>query len=164
MDGRPIHEVLAICEWANEAFPAAGLWPDDPLDRAEARALSSEMATGFPQLRTHLSCHPFARVPGFERTAETQAEVDRVFEIWRTCLDQHGGPFLFGRFGIVDCMYFPVITRFQTYDVPLPPRLQAYADAVMSTPVVVAWRELALRSPRVAVYDAYVEGLGGTTG
>src|SRR5687767_13539316 len=29
----PIHESLAICEWVGEAFPAAGLWPDEPLER-----------------------------------------------------------------------------------------------------------------------------------
>ena len=36
VDDVPIHESLAICEYVAEAFPAAGLWPEDPVDRAEA--------------------------------------------------------------------------------------------------------------------------------
>jgi glutathione S-transferase len=67
----PIHESLAICEWANDTYPAARLLPESALDRARARAISSEMATGFTQLRTHLSCHLFGRVPGFVRALDT---------------------------------------------------------------------------------------------
>ena len=43
VDGNPIHESLAICEWVAEAFPEAALWPDDSLERARARAVSCEM-------------------------------------------------------------------------------------------------------------------------
>jgi glutathione S-transferase len=161
VDGRPIHESLAICEWAAEAYPAAGLWPADAMDRAQARSLSCEMAAGFPLLREHLSCHPFARVPGFTPNPATQLEIHRVFELWTACLERSGGPFLFGAFGIVDCMYFPVVTRFATYGVALPPRLAAYAEAVMQVPAVQAWRALALQSPRIPHYDDNIIRLGG---
>lgn len=157
----PIHESLAICEWAAEERPDAALWPADRLERAQARAISCEMATGFTQLRTHLSCHPFARVKGFEPNAATQAEIDRVHEMWRAALARSGGPFLFGRPSIADFMYFPVVTRFETYGVPFPPDLRAYADAMWALPAVKAWHALAVQGPRIPVYDAYIEGLGG---
>lgn len=158
----PIHESLAICEWAADVRPDAGLWPADVLDRARARALSSEMATGFPNLRTHLSCHPFARVPGFAPDAPTRREIRRVFEIWGDALERSGGPFLFGeRFGIVDAMYFPVVTRFRTYDVAVPEPLAAYGRALDALPAVAAWRALALEAPRIPKYDQYVSDLGG---
>jgi len=161
VDGTPIHEALAICEFVAEQFPEAGLWPDDPLERAQARAVSCEMASGFSALREFLSCHPFARVPGFEPNAAAQKEISRVIEIWETNLDRSDGPFLFGRFSIADCMYFPVVTRFGTYGVQMPPHLQAYADRVWATPAVQAWKEVALLGPRIPVYDEMIVSMGG---
>ena len=38
---------LAIAETLAELFPDAGLWPDDPVARAHARAICSEMHSGF---------------------------------------------------------------------------------------------------------------------
>ena len=39
------------------------------------------------------------------------------------------GDFLFGRFGIADAMYAPVVLRFQTYGVTLAGAARDYADA-----------------------------------
>ena len=161
VEGTPIHEALAICEWTAENFPDAGLWPDRALVRAQARALSCEMASGFPNLRTHLSSHPFARVPGFVPDGLTRVEIARVHEMWDRALQASGGPFLFGRFGIVDAMYFPVLMRFETYGVDVPEAFAPYAQALHALPAVERWRALASDAPRIPVYDAYVEGLGG---
>ena len=159
--GTPIHESLAICEWVADAYPEAHLWPEDPLERALARAASCEMATGFSHLRTNMSCNVFARVPGFEPDPATALEVERVLEIWRTSLDRSRGPFLFGSFGIVDCIYFPVITRFRTYGIELDRELEAYASRVEAHPAVQAWRERAEDAPAIPVYDAAIRALGG---
>ena len=43
----PIHESLAICEYVADAFPDARLWPAEPLQRAGARAICTEMVSGF---------------------------------------------------------------------------------------------------------------------
>lgn len=161
VDGAPIHESLAICEYAAEAFPDAGLWPADALSRAQARAISCEMLSGFVNLRGKLSSHLFGRVPDFSPDAATRVEISRVFEIWSQCLDRSGGPFLFGRFGIADAMYFPVLGRFRTYGVPLPPGLSAYAKAIDAQPAVQKLVDLARTAPRIPVYDDYLRGLGG---
>ncbi|HEU4619291.1 MAG TPA: glutathione S-transferase C-terminal domain-containing protein [Gammaproteobacteria bacterium] len=161
IDGVPIHESLAICEYAAEAFPAAGLWPESALARAEARAICSEMATGFTSMRAEMSCHLFGRVPRFSPSAAARADADRVFEIWNECLDRSGGPFLFGRFGIADAMYFPALTRFRTYGVPLPGDLRRYAEALDDQPAVCALIGVARTAPHIPVYDAYLIGLGG---
>ncbi len=161
VDGTRIHEALAICEWTAEQFPEARLWPDAPLERARARALSCEMASGFFNLRTHMSSNPFARVPSFVPDGPTRVEIARVLEIWEQALGSSGGPFLFGRFGIVDAMYFPVLLRFETYGVDLPAALRPYAEALHALPAVKRWRAMAADEPRIPVYDAYVRGLGG---
>ncbi|MFN3199452.1 MAG: glutathione S-transferase C-terminal domain-containing protein [Bradymonadia bacterium] len=157
----PIHESLAICEWAHEAAPDARLWPEAALDRAQARAICSEMVSGFLHVRQHLSCHPFARVPDFSPDAPTQREIDRIMEIWTACLDRSGGPFLFGHPTIADFVYFPVVTRFETYGVEVPEPLKAYGEAMWGLDAVQCWRRLGLQSPRIPVYDAYIESLGG---
>jgi glutathione S-transferase len=161
VDGEPIHEALAICEWTAERYPEAGLWPRDAMARARARALSAEMASNFLNLRRNMSCNVFARVPGFVPDGPTRVEITRVFELMRDALSASGGPFLFGDFGIVDAMYFPVLTRFETYAVVLPPELRPYADAMKALPAVTRWRELALRAPPIPIYDDYIRRMGG---
>lgn len=123
--------------------------------------MASEMASGFPNLRDDLSCHVFARVPDYSLRPETRLEVERIFEIWTDLLERHGGPFLTGDFGIADCMYFPVVTRFRTYGVALPPRLEAYAREVEASPPALAWLEMARKAPRMPVYDDRIRALGG---
>jgi len=164
VDGVPIHESLAICEYVAEAFPAAGLWPEDPLERAQARAISCEMVGGFASMRNQLSCHLFGRVPGFEPSAETQTDIDRVFELWSACLERSGGPFLFGRFSIADAMYFPVLTRLRTYDISLAAGLDSYAQALDNLPAVQKLIDVARTEPRTVIYDDYVRALGGDPG
>ncbi len=161
VDGVPIHESLAICEYAADAYPAAGLWPDDPVRRAQARAVSCEMATGFMGLRSQMFCHLFGRVPGFSPGADAQRDTARVFEIWDECLQRSGGPFLFGRFGIADAMYFPVLTRFRTYGAALPHALEPYGAALERQPAVRALIETARTAPKLGSYDEALQRLGG---
>jgi glutathione S-transferase len=161
VDGVPIHESLAICEYAAEAFPDAGLWPDDAIDRAQARAISCEMLGGFSNMRGELACHLFGRVPGFAPSAGTQTDIDRVFELWSACLQHSGGPFLFGRFSIADAMYFPVLTRLRTYGIPLVETVTDYASALENLPAVQKLFEVAKSEPRTVIYDDYMRVLGG---
>src|SRR5690242_7851937 len=42
-----IWDSLAICEYLAERFPQAQLWPKDATARAQARAVSAEMHSGF---------------------------------------------------------------------------------------------------------------------
>jgi len=161
VDGTPIHESLAICEWANEAYPEASLYPESPLLRAQARAISSEMVGGFANLRAQMSCHLFGRVPDFSPNAKARLEIARVFELWSEALERSGGPFLFGRFGIADAMFYPVRTRLQTYGVPILAQLEPYVRALDALPAVRALHERARQAPTIPVYDSYLRSLGG---
>jgi glutathione S-transferase len=157
-----VHESLAICEWTNEAFRAARLWPEHALERARARAISCEMLSGFTNIRTHLSCHPFGRLKTpFPLDAATRAETERVFEIWREALARSGGPYLFGRFSIADCMYYPMRTRFRTYGVAVPPDIERYFASLDDTKAVRDLEEVGRKSPRIPTYDDYLRSHGG---
>ncbi len=59
-----------------------------------------------------------------------QADIERIRNIWKECLQKSGGPFLFGGLSMADAMYAPVCTRFLTYDVPLDAECAAYSKAI----------------------------------
>jgi glutathione S-transferase len=63
-----------------------------------------------------------------------------VIAIWRECLAEWKGPFLFGREPcMADAMYAPVCTRFITYDVKLDSECAAYCKAIMGLPYMQDW-------------------------
>ncbi len=136
-----VWDSLAICEHLNERFPDRQLWPADAAARAVARSVSAEMHAGFGALREHMSMNIRARRPGQGRTPECVADIERIVAIWMDCRTRFGsgGDFLFGRFGIADAMFAPVVLRFQTYVMALTGAAKEYADAVLALPAVQEW-------------------------
>ncbi len=149
-----VHESLAICEYVNERFPEAKLWPEEQKLRARARAISCEMASGFADIRNELSMNVRARTDRYRPSAAVREQLARVFEIWSASLDSSGGPFLFGHFTIADCMYAPMVSRFRTYAIPLEGHAARYAEAMWSQPAVARWVELAQTATSIPTYDA----------
>jgi len=151
-----VWDSLAICETVNERCVAGTLWPADADARAQARAVSAEMHSGFAALRTHMPMDIRAHRP--ERGATTlqrsdvAADVARIQSIWTDCLSRSSGPLLFGRFTIADAFYAPVVTRFRTYGVALAPVLSAYCDAVLALPAMREWVEAAQAETEVIDY------------
>jgi glutathione S-transferase len=147
-----IWESLAICEYVAEAFPDRRLWPEDVTARALARSVSAEMHSGFADLRACMPMNLQAPEPGRGRTPACEADIARVLQLWRDAKARFGGdgPFLFGHFTIADAMFAPVCTRFQTYQVQLDPKSQAYVDTVLAVPAMQAWYEAARREPASA--------------
>ncbi|HEY4124991.1 MAG TPA: glutathione S-transferase [Rhizomicrobium sp.] len=134
-----VWDSLAICETLAERHPDAKLWPDDPRARAQARAVSAEMHSGFPDLRDQLGMDFVRKLPMPELREATQTQIARILSLWTDGLAKHGGPFLFGRFSIADCMYAPVCSRFRTYGVEMPSSAQAYVERMFALPSMVDW-------------------------
>jgi glutathione S-transferase len=128
-----VWDSLAILEYLAERHP--GLWPAEGSLRARARSVSAEMHAGFPSLRQHMSMNIRKRRPGKGRTPEVLAEIARIVDIW----GEARGPFLFGPFCAADAMYAPVVLRFRTYEVELPPVCRAYAERVLALPALQEW-------------------------
>ena len=141
-----IWDSLAICETLAERHPEARLLPADAQARATARSYAAEMHSGFPDLRDQLGMDYARTKPMPELRTETEQQVTRIITAWEEALKRYGdelisegGGFLFGRFSIADCMYAPVVSRFRTYAVTLPPVVQAYADRMWALPAMQAW-------------------------
>jgi glutathione S-transferase len=136
---------LAICETIAERHPDAKLWPSGAEARAQARSIVAEMHSGFPDLRRVLGMDVGHRYPTPQLDDAVQAQVARIVEIWQSALAGHGGEggFLFGRFTIADAFYAPVVTRFETYGIHLPPVAQAYSQRVLALAPMHEWEAAA---------------------
>lgn len=139
-----VWDSLAICEYLAELAP--GLWPADRAARAEARSVSAEMHAGFAALRTAMGMDIRASRPGEGRTPEALADIARIVAIWEGCRARHaaGGPFLFGTFSIADAMYAPVVWRFVTHAVEVPPVSRAWMETLLALPAMREWQAGAL--------------------
>ncbi|HEX6979171.1 MAG TPA: glutathione S-transferase family protein [Alphaproteobacteria bacterium] len=145
-----IWESIAIGEYLAEIVPAAGLWPADRTARAHARTISAEMHAGFTDLRRNMWMNTRRTFPGKGRTPEALADIERICAIWRDTRARFGqdGPWLFGgRFCFADAMYAPVVSRFVTWQPPLPDDAKAYVAAVWDHPFMQEWRRGAEAEP-----------------
>lgn len=147
-EGLTVWDTLAIGEFLNELKPEAGLLPAQRGARAHCRSICGEMHSGFGALRSALPMNLKASFPGFKVWSRAQADIDRICAIWRECLGRYGGPFLFGeRRCMADAMYAPVVTRFQTYDVPLDATCRAYSELILDLPEMREWIAAAKEEP-----------------
>lgn len=148
-----VWDSLAICESANERYGAGRLWPSDPTQRARARAVSAEMHSSFVALRTHMPMdirsHLFERGAVAQQREDVARDVARIQSLWSDCLGRSGGPFLFGEFSIADAMYAPVVTRFATYGVALPPLLADYSAQIIGLPAMQRWSAAGADEPTI---------------
>jgi len=122
------------------------LWPSERKARAEARAISCEMHSGFGALRFSMPMEIVSSRPYDARTAEVEADISRIVSIWENCrlCYAEDGPFLYGSFSIADAMYSPVVWRFLTYAVELPPASRAWIETMRLLPAMQEWRDAAL--------------------
>lgn len=143
-DGFAVWDTLAIAEYLAEKFPEKKLWPEAPQARARARSICAEMHSGFGALRAAcpMNIEADLAVPGrliWRDKPAVRADLARIIAMWSELLDAHGGPFLFGAFGIADAYFAPVCMRLKTYALPVPAPIAAYLGRVAAAPGVKAW-------------------------
>ncbi|UXC91092.1 glutathione S-transferase family protein [Sphingobium sp. RSMS] len=136
-----VWDSLAIVEYLNEKSGGDRFWPADTAARAMARSMAAEMHSSFAALRREHNMNIrqiYAPVPPSE--AVTQ-DIARIMQLWAQARARHGGEgeFLFGDFSAVDVMFAPVVTRFITYQLPVPRFAEAYMRAVINHPWMQEW-------------------------
>lgn len=148
-----VWESLAIIEYVAELFPEAGIWPKDRAARAEARAISMEMLSGFRALRGACPMN-IRRTPGeIDLPEGVSDDVARIEAIWKAALARSGGPFLFGAFSAADAMYAPVVNRFEIYRLTKDETVLAYMARVKAHPAWQKWQAAALAEPWIVPED-----------
>lgn len=147
-DGIKVWDTLAIGEYLHEVQPGSVLLPRDAAARAHCRAISGEMHSGFSSLRSALPMNLKGNFPGHKVWARAEGDIERITTIWRECIGQYGGPFLFGKQAtLADAMYAPVVTRFLTYHVKLDRTCILYCQHIMQMPEMKEWVAAAKLEP-----------------
>ncbi|EIJ41744.1 glutathione S-transferase [Beggiatoa alba B18LD] len=136
-----IWDSLAICEYLNEVHLAGKGLPSDIYARAQARAISAEMHSGFAELRKELPLNCAYDKGAVSINPLAKRDVQRICEIWRTYRTLYGqqGNFLFGDFSLADAMYAPVAIRFHIYEIPLATTERAYLNTLLALPAMQEW-------------------------
>lgn len=146
-----IWDSLAICEYIAEQHPELNCWPKDVQARAIARSISSEMHSGFSQIRNTLPMNIRRNKVIDTISADLAKEIGRVCDIWKTCRQFYagGGDFLFGRFTIADVMYAPVVLRFKSYLIDVGDIEAGYMQSMLALPSLKEWIDAALAEEEV---------------
>lgn len=147
--GLRISESLAILEYLADLYPNMGFWPHDMARRAQARMISAEMAAGFGALRNACPMNFAREIRALEVSDAVRTNVSRVEQIWNECLEQSGGPFLFGEFCNADAMYAPVVNRLEVYKLSAHPAVLRYTAAMKALPVWQEWEAAGKAEPWV---------------
>jgi glutathione S-transferase len=71
---------------------------------------------------------------------DTQKQVARIISAWEDALATWRGEFLFGGFSVADCMYAPVVSRFETYGIEVPAEVRRYMDRIVALPAMQEWK------------------------
>jgi glutathione S-transferase len=150
-----VWESLAIMDHVGETYEDAEVWPRDPHARAMARSVAAEMHAGFQALRSACPMNLGKKFGAKDRGEGAARDVARVSEIIREARGRFGsgGPFLFGEFSAADAMYAPVMTRLDTYSVPVDGEVRGYMDAILALPAFREWRAAALRETWTIPHD-----------
>lgn len=141
--GRAVWDSLAICEYISERYLNGKGWPEDLVNRTRARAIVSEMHSGFFDLRNTMPMNCRRSVPDFELSPATALDVRRIQAIWQDCLAVQSEPsWLFGEFSIADAFYAPVVWRFHSYGVKgYTEEISEYMERVLNHPAMAEWLE-----------------------
>lgn len=142
-----IWESLAIMEYLHERFPDKGIWPRSGEARAHARAISNEMHAGFQALRQACPMNLGKRFhPRDDLGSDVADNVRRLEGMWSDCRRRFkgSGDFLFGGFCAADAMFAPVVTRLDTYQIPVATETRQYMNAVLAHPAFRKWLGQAL--------------------
>ena len=118
------------------------------------------MHAGFHALRSSLPMNLRAHVPGFTVWSAARADLERIFTLWRGCLERWGGPWLLGeRFTAADILWGGALNWTTMFGiVPKRPEIMAYVERMQARPAVARVRELDTRL--VAEHEAALAPAG----
>ncbi|MEI7445473.1 MAG: glutathione S-transferase family protein [Burkholderiales bacterium] len=133
VDGRPLNQILAICDWIASAHPAANLLPADPWSRAQMLSSLAWMNNTVHTTFTHVF------MPGkFTDDADAQAKVKAsAAALYRTQLERIQGwldcarPWLAGESPSFVDAYALTLFRWGGFAGIDPATLPAYRDYVL---------------------------------
>jgi glutathione S-transferase len=146
-----VWDSIAIIEFLADRVGRDIFWPEDDTARGMARSMAAEMHSSFANLRRDLPMNVRRSYPPKELSDPVRGEINRIMQLWAQARARFGGTgdYLFGDWCAADIMFAPVVTRFITYGVRVPPFAGTYMKAVLSHPHVAEWIDAAQDEPWV---------------
>ncbi len=153
--GIVIWDSLSICEYVSEQYLDGKGWPRDPKLRAQARSCAAEMHSSFFTLRNDMPMNCRATGRKVSISSDLQGDITRVDTLWSEMRASYSsmGPWLFGDFSIADCMFAPVVFRFNTYAPELSEMSQKYMVTMLEHPKMRLWLEQAQAEKEVIPHE-----------
>ena len=150
-DDTVVWDSLAIIDFCADLTSRNRFWPAGEAARGMARSMAAEMHSSFANLRRDLPMNVRKMHGARPLSPAVRAEINRILTLWAQARARFGGTgeFLFGDWCAADIMFAPVVTRFVTYSVPVPPFAASYMEAVLGHPAVTEWIEQAQDEPWV---------------
>lgn len=150
VDGDPIWDSMAICEYLNERT-GGRLWPQVSAARAHARSACAEMHSGFEALRSTLPMNCRAEGRHVDIGRAEKGDIDRIMAIWGEARERFGagGDWLYGAFSIADAFFAPVVFRFRAYGMPVDAVSHRYMDHLLADTDVQEWLEAAAQEGEI---------------
>ena len=136
-----VWDSLAILEYLADKVGRDRFWPKDAVARGMARSMVSEMHSSYAALRGECPMNVRKRFDGFEPSEACKADILRILGLWAEARSRFGsgGPYLFGTFGAADVFFAPVVSRFISYQIPVPGFAAAYMQAVWEHEWLQTW-------------------------
>ncbi|MCW2399159.1 glutathione S-transferase family protein [Sphingobium sp. B2D3C] len=136
-----VWDSLAIIDYLDALSGDARFWPQDKAALALARSMAAEMHSGYQPLRQTCGMNTRHILPPRDLGPDVAANVARIVDVWAQARTRFGaeGDYLFGSFGAVDIMFAPVVSRFVTYSIAVPPAARAYMDDILAHPWMREW-------------------------
>ncbi len=146
-----VWDSLAIVDFLADRVGRDRFWPKDDAARGMARSMAAEMHSSFPNLRRELPMNVRRIIEIGSLSQPVIADINRIMQLWAQARARYGGTgdYLFGEWCAADIMFAPVVTRFVTYRVAVPPFAATYMENVLHHEHVVEWIELAQDEPWV---------------
>ncbi|MFW5965996.1 MAG: glutathione S-transferase family protein [Persicimonas sp.] len=144
VDERPIFESFVINELLEELYPEPALMPDDPIERAEARAW---IVFNNDVLMPH--AYRLRMADDDRAVAEHKTALREGFERLNSRLEEREeGPYFLGAdFQLVDAVYAPMINRWEATEqmghgdlLDELDQVREYAEALLEHPSVIEGR------------------------
>ena len=136
-----VWDSLAILEYLADKVGRDRFWPKDDVARGMARSMVAEMHSSYQALRSECPMNVRRRFDGHEPSEAARRDMVRILGLWAEARSRFGsgGPYLFGSFGAADIFYAPVVSRFISYQVPVPGFAAAYMQAIWEHAWLQEW-------------------------
>jgi glutathione S-transferase len=136
-----VWDSLAIIDYLDALSGGSYFWPKEKPALALARSMAAEMHSSYQPLRQICGMNTRPVLPARDLGPDVAANVARIVSLWDQARTRFGagGDFLFGTFGAADIMFAPVVLRFVTYSIDVPPAARSYMDAVLAHPFMREW-------------------------